>query len=46
MDNSLLTAYNPQDKNEAVGVRFEYAPVAGVMTEVFERRWQEAEEVD
>lgn len=40
-----ITSYNPKENNEAVGVRFEYPPIAKLMTEVFEKRWTKAEEV-
>lgn len=40
-----ITSYNPKENSEAVGVRFEYPPIARLMTEVFEKRWAKAEEV-
>lgn len=40
-----ITSYNPKIHEEAVGVRFDYAPIAKLMSEVFESRWMQAEEI-
>lgn len=40
-----ITSYNHKAKNEAVGVRFDYPPIAKLMTELFEKRWAKAQEV-
>jgi len=40
-----FTSYNPDKNEEALGVRFNYAPFARMMNEMFEKRWKLAEEV-
>jgi sugar-specific transcriptional regulator TrmB len=40
-----LTSYNPQNKDEAIGVRFAYPPIAKQMSDLFERRWKIAEQL-
>lgn len=35
-----FTSYNPQKNAEALGVRFNYAPFARIMSEIFEQRWK------
>jgi sugar-specific transcriptional regulator TrmB len=40
-----ITSYNPNVNEEAVGVRFDYAPIARLMQELFEKRWAKAKEV-
>ena len=35
-----FTSYNPKKKQEAVGMRFEYAPFALLMDELFEQKWK------
>ena len=40
-----FTSYNPKNKEEAVGMRFEYTPYANLMDELFEQRWQLAKEI-
>lgn len=47
IDNKIvyITSYNPNMNEEAVGARFDYAPIAKIMSEVFESRWTQAEEI-
>jgi sugar-specific transcriptional regulator TrmB len=40
-----IMSYNPEMNEEAVGVRFDYPPIAQLMNEVFEKRWNQASEV-
>lgn len=40
-----ITSYNPSVNGEAVGVRFEYPPIAKLMQELFENRWSQAKEI-
>ncbi len=40
-----FTSYNPQQKEEAIGMRFHYKPYAKIMDEIFEQRWQLAKEI-
>jgi len=35
-----FTSYNPKKKQEAIGMRFEYAPFALLMDELFEQKWK------
>jgi len=35
-----FTSYNPRRKQEAIGMRFEYAPFALLMSELFEQKWR------
>lgn len=35
-----LTSYNPKDSQEAIGIRFDYAPYAKLMDDLFEQRWK------
>jgi len=37
-----ITAYNPEEKDGGVGVRFNYSPIAHIMQEYFEQRWLKA----
>jgi sugar-specific transcriptional regulator TrmB len=41
-----FTSYNPKNIEEAIGMRFEYAPFAVMMDELFEQRWQLAKDID
>ncbi len=40
-----FTSYNPDKNAEALGVRFNYAPFALMMNEMFEKRWKLAKEI-
>lgn len=40
-----FTSYDPKNIQEAVGMRFEYAPFAVMMDELFEQRWGLAKEI-
>ncbi len=40
-----ITSYNPDKKEEAVGVRFVYPPIAFLMEEVFLKRWDIAKKI-
>jgi sugar-specific transcriptional regulator TrmB len=40
-----MTSYNPKANNEAVGVRFDYPPIAKLMSELFEKRWVQSKDV-
>ncbi len=42
---AYIVSYNPQNKEEGVGVRFNYAPVSLLMNDLFEKRWELAEEI-
>lgn len=47
--DSLITyfaSYNPKAASEAIGVRFEHAPLAALMDEVFEQRWKLGKEIN
>lgn len=41
-----FTSYNPQRKEEAIGIRFAYKPYAKIMDELFALRWQLAKSID
>ena len=41
---AYITSYSPDDKNEGIGVRFQYPPVARLMNDLFEQRWKIAKE--
>lgn len=40
-----FTSYDPKHKEEAIGMRFDYAPFATFMDELFEQRWKIAEDI-
>lgn len=40
-----FTSYNPEKKEEALGMRFNYRPYAKIMDELFEQRWKVAKEI-
>jgi sugar-specific transcriptional regulator TrmB len=40
-----FTSYNPEKKDEANGMRFNYIPYAKLMSEVFEQRWHAAKKI-
>jgi len=40
-----FTSYNPKKKQEAIGMRFEYAPFALLMDELFEQKWKMGETI-
>lgn len=46
-DNKIvyLTSYNPDQKEEALGVRFNYRPIARIVRDFFDQRWVKAEEI-
>ena len=37
-----LISYNPNEKEEGVGVRFDYPPITHLMNELFEQKWGES----
>ncbi len=37
---TYFASYNPDSSQEAIGVRFEYPPLASLMDQVFEERWR------
>lgn len=41
-----ITSYNPNKKNEATGVRFNYPPIAKLMNDVFLQRWNVGKAID
>ena len=47
IDNHIvyLTSYDPERKEECVGIRTGYEPFAKLMREVFERKWESAKEI-
>jgi sugar-specific transcriptional regulator TrmB len=47
IDNHItyLTSYDPKNKARAFGIRFDYAPFALQMNELFEQHWQKAQPV-
>jgi sugar-specific transcriptional regulator TrmB len=46
-DHQLVyfTSYDPNNKEKAIGMRFDYAPYAAMMDELFEKRWQLGKEI-
>ncbi|MBI4066907.1 hypothetical protein HY407_00860 [Candidatus Gottesmanbacteria bacterium] len=40
-----ITSYNPKEKEEANGVRFNYPPVARMMHEFFKQKWKRAKSI-
>jgi len=40
-----FTSYNPEHKDEAIGMRFDYAPYAKIMDELFNLRWKTAQSI-
>jgi sugar-specific transcriptional regulator TrmB len=40
-----FTSYHPEHKEEAIGMRFDYAPYAKIMDESFEQRWNFAKRI-
>lgn len=47
IDKSIVyfTSYIPEEKQEAVGMRFNYIPYARIMDELFEQRWKIGREI-
>lgn len=41
-----ITSYNSKQAQEAVGIRFEYSPLAKLMNELFEQRWSQAKDIE
>lgn len=41
-----FTSYNPKNKDEAIGTRFNYPPLARLINELFEKRWKIAKGID
>lgn len=41
-----FTSYDPKNMHEAIGMRFEYAPYAQMMDELFEQRWKLSKEIN
>lgn len=39
---AYITSYNPKQKEEGSGVRFNYPPIAGIIQDLFEQRWSKA----
>ena len=35
-----FTSYNPERKEEAIGIRFDYEPIAKLMDDLFDSRWK------
>lgn len=42
---TYLVSYNQNEKEEGVGVRFDYPPIARLMNELFDQRWATAQDV-
>jgi len=42
---AYFTSFNPNQVEEAIGVRFDYAPYAQLMNELFEQRWAKAKDI-
>ncbi len=42
---AYISSYNPNLQEEGLGVRFNYPPVAAIMSDLFEQRWEEAKEI-
>jgi sugar-specific transcriptional regulator TrmB len=40
-----FASYNPKQRHEAFGVRFDYPPFAKLMNDVFEQKWKTAKEM-
>lgn len=40
-----ITSYNPEIKDESIGIRFNYPPIAKLMKELFEIRWATSKEI-
>ncbi|MBI4067248.1 hypothetical protein HY407_02600 [Candidatus Gottesmanbacteria bacterium] len=40
-----ITSYNPYHKNEAIGIRLNYSPIARLMNEIFTKRWNLGKEI-
>ena len=43
---AYITSYNPQKRNEAIGVRFNYPPIARLMDDLFLQRWYLGKEIN
>jgi sugar-specific transcriptional regulator TrmB len=43
---SYIVSYNPNAKEEGIGVRFNYTPITLLMSELFEKRWKLAKEIN
>lgn len=41
---TYLTSFDPNEKEEGVGVRFDYPPIAQLMNDIFEDRWRAGQE--
>ena len=39
---AYISSYNPKKKEEAIGIRFNYPPIAKLMRDLFNERWQKA----
>lgn len=46
-DNKIvyITSYNPEIKDESIGIRLNYSPIAKLMKELFESRWKTSSEI-
>ena len=42
---AYITSYDPKRKEEAIGVRFQYPPIARILQELFDQRWSKAKEI-
>lgn len=42
---TIFGSYSPERQPEAVGVRFDYAPFAKLMDELFEQKWQQGKTI-
>ena len=40
-----FTSYDPKNRHQAIGMRFDFAPYAQMMDELFEQRWKLAKEI-
>jgi sugar-specific transcriptional regulator TrmB len=40
-----MTSYDPKNRREALGVRFEYPPLTALLDELFEQRWKLGKEI-
>jgi len=43
---TYITSYNPMQKEESIGVRFQYPPIARLMQGLFNQKWLEASDIN
>jgi len=41
-----FTSYNPDNIQEAIGMRFDYVPYAILMDELFEQKWEQGKTIN